>query len=656
MERILPSYPLFVKDPFFSIWSSGEELNGSNVTIWTGAKKTLVGTVELDGENFVFLGNQENAKRIPQTHLNITAFTTDYIFENEKAKLFVSFVSPLPLKDKKTLSCPVCYINYKIEKKTAQTAKITLALNGDLCCNEDYPDKMVRGGIYKLSGFETAFIGLKRQAPASRAHDEQQADWGNFYLAGESAYYTQKPFADMEVNGASENWIVATNQKDKGKILIGFDDLVSIVYFGEYVRGYYFKDGKTIIDALVETWNTSQKIDRQLEREDRDWRQRAKAYGEEYLTVIYASLRQSIAAHKLVETAKGDILFLSKECGSNGCIGTVDVSYPSLPLYLLVDTEYVKGMMRPIFDFARMPVWNYDFAPHDVGTYPICNGQVYGLKLPESISEKGQGEFYAYPYTHPDIYLMPANINAFDFNRQMPVEECANMIIMAYACYYFDGDQTIIRKNYDLLSAWVKYLVKYGLKPENQLCTDDFAGHLKNNINLAIKATVAIGCFAEINKFMEKDYKTYRSTAKKFAREIEKFGAGFKHLPLTWDDTDESFSMKYNFAFDKVLKLNLFSQATFDKEIECYLQRICPFGVPLDMRKDFVKSDWTLWVTVLTNDIEKRRKLIAPVCEFLKKSEDRVPFSDLYNAKTGKYSWFKNRTTQGGCFMPLLLK
>jgi hypothetical protein len=127
-------------------------------------------------------------------------------------------------------------------------------------------------------------------------------------------------------------------------------------------------------------------------------------------------------------------------------------------------------------------------------------------------------------------------------------------------------------------------------------------------------------------------------------------------LPLTWDDTDEGFSLKYNFAFDKVLKLNLFSQATFDKEIECYLQRICEFGVPLDMRKDFVKSDWTLWVTVLTNDMEKRRKLIAPVCVFLKKSEDRVPFSDLYNAKTGKYSWFKNRTVQGGCFMPLLTK
>ena len=87
MQRILPSYPLFVKDPFFSIWSNGEELNASEISFWTGAKKTLVGALELDGEPFVFLGKVENAKTIEQTDLHVTAFTTDYTFENEKAKI-----------------------------------------------------------------------------------------------------------------------------------------------------------------------------------------------------------------------------------------------------------------------------------------------------------------------------------------------------------------------------------------------------------------------------------------------------------------------------------------------------------------------------------------------------------------------------------------
>ena len=49
-----------------------------------------------------------------------------------------------------------------------------------------------------------------------------------------------------------------------------------------------------------------------------------------------------------------------------------------------------------------------------------------------------------------------------------------------------DGDVEFVKENYDLLAKWVKYLEDFGLKPENQLCTDDFAGHLANNINLAI--------------------------------------------------------------------------------------------------------------------------------------------------------------------------
>ena len=45
--------------------------------------------------------------------------------------------------------------------------------------------------------------------------------------------------------------------------------------------------------------------------------------------------------------------FVSKECHSNGCAATVDVSYPSIPLFLLYNPELVRGMMRPVFKFAR---------------------------------------------------------------------------------------------------------------------------------------------------------------------------------------------------------------------------------------------------------------------------------------------------------------
>ena len=502
MKRILPAYPLFVKDPFFSLWSAGEVLCDSDVILWTGEKKSLVGVIEINGMAHVFLGNPDGALKMTQTSLSVTAYTTDYTFENEWVRLSVSFVSPLPLSDRELLSCPVCYMKYKVEKKRECDCRIAVALNADVCYNRNTNDRVsFRGGTMKLGDFDAAWLGLCRQAPLSEAGDTVGADWGYYYLTGESVEFTQYPFSSLNTPGGRDNrWIASYSKADEGTVMLGFDDLVSINYFGDFLRGYYFGNGRTIIDALRETYSRIGEIDALLAEEDEKLRRAAAPYGEDYLNILCASLRQSIAAHKLVEDRSGNLIFLSKECNSNGCIGTVDVTYPSIPLYLLADTEYVKGMLRPVFKFARMPVWEYDFAPHDVGTYPICGGQVYGLKK--------EGKTYlrrGYPEVHADIYLFPAGSDAFDYDMQMPVEECGNMIITTYACYVRDGDLDFVRENFDLLEGWVKYLVDFGLKPENQLCTDDFAGHLANNVNLAIKATVGIACFAKLAEAMGKD-------------------------------------------------------------------------------------------------------------------------------------------------------
>ena len=127
-----------------------------------------------------------------------------------------------------------------------------------------------------------------------------------------------------------------------------------------------------------------------------------------------------------------------------------------------------------------------------------------------------------------------------------------------------------------------------------------------------------------------------------------------KHLPLTWDTGEETFSLKYNFAFDRVLGLGLFDEKIFAKEIECYLSKAERYGTPLDHRKTFGKSDWLTYVARLTDDIETRKKFIEPMNEFLKTSPDRVPFSDWYDVKDGKHYGFRARTTQGACFMLLL--
>ncbi len=666
MNRKLPAYPIFVKDPNFSLWAVNDTLNAENLHSWYGEEKPIYGFLKADGETYCFLGKTDSfsscgVKKAEQTDVTVSAFSTDYTFKAGNATLKVRFVSPLPPNDLELMSMPVCYMEYEVTG--VENAEISLFLNRRNAYNARNEQKEVRGGIMPFHGFEAAFIGLKRQLPLSNNDDLIGADWGYFYTAGESAYFLdEKDLAAYLVGGlknftyqSAERYVGAINAAKKGVIAVAYDEGVSIDYFGTYKKGWYLED-HTIVDALYTTFTSYEKINAQLTEFDEALKEKAAKFGEKYYNILVASLRQSVAGHKLIKGKNGEALFLSKENGSNGCIATVDVSYPSMPLYLIYNPELVKGMMRPILEFARMPVWTYDFAPHDAGTYPACCGQVYGLAWNKN---RYQGNYCkdGYPQTHFPIYLLPAEFDAFCYEMQMPVEECANLLVMFYACFKQDNDIAFFKDNKDLCDKWVEYLVKYGLKPENQLCTDDFAGHLANNINLAIKAVVGIGSYASLMQAMGEDakYQEYRKIAEEYAAKIVAFGKKFKHIPITWDSDDTTFSLKYNFAFDKLLGMNLFPQDVFEREIDCYIEKMNEYGTPLDSRKGYTKSDWQMWTATLTDDNEKRKLFVEKLNAFLETSPARIPFGDWFETEGGKFWHFRARTVQGGCFILLML-
>ena len=666
MKRILPAYPLFVKDPYFSLWSVSEGLNASDTQSWWGTEKRLYGFIRTGGETYCFLGRVEafapcGVKAAEQLSLSVTAYTTNYRFRAGETILNVRFVSPLPPSDPELLSLPVCYMEYSAE---GADAEISLFVNRRIAYNDiaENTNREVRGGAFPLRGFECAFLGLKRQLPFSNNDDLIGADWGYYYLSGERAYFLDERSLSAYLSGGrggfscegEERYLGSVNFSREGAVMLGYDDLVSVDYFGEWLKGGYLARN-TIVEALEYIHAHRKETDEKLDAEDAELRRRAAAYGEDYYDILVASLRQSVAAHKLVRDREGNVLFLSKECGSNGCIGTVDLSYPSMPLYLLANTELLKGMMRPILKFAKMPVWPYDFAPHDVGTYPACCGQVYGLSVSPSRFHGDYAKTW-YPETHFPVRLLPPEFEAYDPDMQMPVEESANMLVMFLACYRADGDIRFFKSERGLAEKWAKYLAEHGLKPENQLCTDDFAGHLKNNVNLAIKATVGVAAYAELAATAGdgEEGKKYRGIAERFAAEITAFGEKYGHLPLTWDSDGETFSLKYNLAFDKLLGLGLFPQSLLEREVDYYLGKCNAFGTPLDNRKGYTKSDWLLWTAALTDDMDKKKKLIGAVAAFLRRSPDRVPFSDWFESESGEFHHFRARSVQGGCFVLLL--
>ncbi len=379
-----------------------------------------------------------------------------------------------------------------------------------------------------------------------------------------------------------------------------------------------------------ELLNRCDRLDAEIERDS------LAAGGEDYAILTAASWRQVMAAHKLIATPEGEMAYLSKENDSNGCIGTVDISYPSSPLFLRYNPELVNAMCRPVLKFASMPVWTDDFAPHDIGRYPLATGQVYA-----AVHRVGAKE------THPPYYLYPASSSIYDPRGQMPVEECGNMLVMLEAAVAYGADDALVRQYRPLLDQWVRYLLTYGEDPGEQLCTDDFAGHLAHNVNLAMKAIVGVACYDRLigdEVYIEKA----RVMAERLLKKIGECG----NTPLTLDG--QGWSMKYNLLWDKVLHLSLISEAFYANETKSYLARMNTYGLPLDSRADYTKSDWLCWVAALAEDMDVRRALIAPIARMLRETTSRVPFSDWYDTKTGRFVAFIGRSVQGGLFAPML--
>ena len=100
-ERLLPAYPLFVKDPYFSIWSEGDVLNDIDTAFQAGKAKKTYGFVKANGKTYCFLGNIKSCIKLNQTGMKVTTFRTIYEFECDDFNLELAFFSPMPVTDYK---------------------------------------------------------------------------------------------------------------------------------------------------------------------------------------------------------------------------------------------------------------------------------------------------------------------------------------------------------------------------------------------------------------------------------------------------------------------------------------------------------------------------------------------------------------------------
>ncbi|MFA6172580.1 MAG: DUF4965 domain-containing protein [Kiritimatiellales bacterium] len=655
-KLVPPAVPLVACDPYFSIWSQGDKLTDVDTTHWTGRRHRLTSLVRVDGKTFRLMGTApRSVPALEQKSVTVLPTRTICTFEGGNLAVTLTFTTPALPDDIALLSRPVTYLTYDVRALDKKEHKVQIYFDAcsELTINEPRDVTMQRAVWADESSKDLSVLkmGSDKQPVLEKNGDDIRIDWGWLYVSAPKASVAstalaeagtvQRAFADggtmppePDLPSVEGDAVAAALVLDCGAVgpkpvsrwlMIAYDDLYSIQYMKQNLRPYWRRGGWEAIDLLNASANEYDALMKRCAKfDDELMNDLRKAGGEKYALLCALAYRQCFAAGKFVADANGQPLSFCKENHSNGCIATSDVFYPMAPQFLLFGPSVAKSFLVPFMNYAASPRWKFAYAPHDLGRYPHANGQRYGGG--ETSEEK-----------------------------QMPVEESGNLLILMAAVAQMEGNADFAGLYWPQLERWAAYLKDDGFDPGEQLCSDDFSGHLAHNVNLSAKAICGLGAFAKLCDMRGDTAKAaeYRSAAKEFAARWVQEARDGDHFRLAFDKPG-TWSQKYNLVWDRVLGLDLFPREVAETETAYYRKIQNRYGLPLDCRSDYTKLDWTLWSATLTRNRSDFEALVNPVFDFLNDTPDRIPMTDWYFTSDARRRRFTARPVVGAVFLQML--
>ena len=606
-----PAVPLVSVEPHFSVWSAADRLYDADTTHWAGAKQPLEILLDADGATYRLCGRGRGKTLelpvLPQIACRVGATVTSYRFaDGQGLSAAIDFATPRLTHDLDVFSRPVTYVTVRVSG--AKRWSVRTSITGAWATNDDKAEMVWTTNT--VADVCDISVGRKEQAPFSIRGDHRRADWGRVHLVG--------PVAD----GAATRFLLA------------YDNVKSVRFFGTDLVDWWARDGKPFKAMLAEAIAAAPALEAECRAFDAKFRADMEAVGGvKYADIAELAWRQSFAACKFVAGPGGEPFMFSAENNSGGMIGTTDVFYPQFPHLLLASLTLAKATLAPTCLYAASTNWPYAYAPHDLGLFPVAEGQYYGMKKGQAV---GGGT---------------------DDTYRMPVEECGNMLILLAAVAKAEGNANFAGRWWGEVTKWAEYLARFGYDPGNQLCTDDFAGHLAHNANLSVKSIVALASYAALADLRgEKETAaTYRTLAENMVpRWIEAAKGGAHGGTRIAFDRPGTWSLKYNLVWDRLLGFNLFPGEVAERELEVYRRVIRPFGLPLDSRCEYGKVDWSFWAATLTGRRADLDFITDAIYRYADETPDRNPFPDWHWTNNGRVRGFLGRSVIGGVFMPML--
>jgi hypothetical protein len=692
-----PSVPLITRSPYVSTWLNGDTAPATWPGFWTGTIKAITGMASIDGSAYLFMGAPGGippTTAMTQTQLQVTPTQSIYTFTGGGVTLTVDFLSPIEATDLKRLSIPLGDIIATAQSSDGRTHTVRLYFDisgewahGSTSAPIDWrPETVSRSADGSATAGSLMTWEVTPDQPSVLTETSDYPDWGVALLAtGVQSNLTSQSGQDTVVRGqfvsngvllntndtnqpraVSTNWPVFAYCLNLGTVsstpttpftlLLGHVRDPAVSYQGQNIPSLwksYFGTYETMLafalndaPAALSRANT---LDTQITTAA------TQAGGAHYAALCSLALRQAFAGTELIDPtmstpslgATEPWLFL-KEISSDGNVSTVDVVYPAFPAFLYANPELVRLLLDPLIAYAESGKWPELFAEHDLGSsYPNASGH-----------NDGGGE-------------------------NMPVEETANMLIMAdaytRATPLTSSAVAYAQAHYPLFRQWANYLLTVpsgvafpnALDPQYQNQTDDFTGQIAHSVNLSLKGIIAVGAMGQIAALTgnSTDAAYYSTQAKTLIGQwVQKSqNAESSHLllqymepanaysPATTSEPDTAWSLKYNAFPDRLLGTNLIPQSVLTEEATFYKTQEQAYGIPLDYRNPYTKTDWEMWTAASTGDATLRQNIIDEIYGFANTTGNRVPFTDWYYPITAEQAGFQARPVIGGIFAPLVV-
>jgi hypothetical protein len=604
------------------------------------------------------MGAPKDIKTANQVALEYTSTKSIFTIEVDgKVSMNVTFLSPVTPNDFKRQSLTLSYVNVEVWSMDGKDHDVQLYT--------DISAEFVSGDRSTVAQWDfgttngVAYHRVSRQTQLAFSEKGDQGEWGNIYYATDSEDgLTFQSGADNDVRGAFvkngklansndsnyraiwSNWPVFGYSVNLGAVddlpvdtlfSIGLLQHEAIQFLGKgnlrTLNSFWLSHFKNDLEALSwfhndfeESSKLSNELDIKIAKDS------LAAAGQDYLTLTSLATRQAFGAVQLVGTKEKPYLFL-KEISSNGNTQTVDVVFPASPIFFYLNPELIKLLLDPHYENQESGHYPNKWSIHDLGThYPNATG-------------------------HPDGNDEP-----------MPLEECGNMMTMTLSYVQRTGNTDYIKQHYPLLKQWAEYLVADSLYPGHQLSTDDFAGPLENQTNLALKGMIGLEAMAKMSGLIgeDADSKNFSSIAHDYIDQWMDLGTNKEadppHTVLTYNNRS-THGLLYNLYNDRFLGLDLVPEEIYTQQSEFYPTQAGKYGVPLDTRHLWTKGDWEIFAAAVASK-ETRDMFIQLLAKWVEETPTSRPFTDLYETDSGNAPggiYFMARPVMGGMFALLAL-